>query len=167
MYLSAFAELPQLVVSMWELRFHGGKCQPSINVCHMFCDPKASLHATSPLPIAAVRHAVCTPITPDLHLSSPWGAPSLQPCSVVLPPHCRSLLHPRCCSQSLLPFPHPCCSPPPRSSPAPHCTPPQITPRVSVAVTVWRGTKWTKQQWGLTTRARRRSTTHRKVITPS
>lgn len=41
--------------------------------------------------------------------------------------------------------------------------PPQITPRVLVAVMVWRRTRWTKQQWGSTTRARWRSMTLRKV----
>ncbi|XP_069735430.1 uncharacterized protein [Phaenicophaeus curvirostris] len=40
--------------------------------------------------------------------------------------------------------------------------PPQITPRASVAATAWRRTRWTKQPWVLTARARRRSTTLRK-----
>lgn len=192
-YFSAFAELPQSVVSMRELRFHCGKCQPSITVCHMFCDPRASFHAMSPLPIAlhlllpsatlpvpsfpqtssSMALGLLPALQPMLCCTSsllPFPHPRCHPTPSLLPfpyPCCHSLLHLCCCSQSLLPFPHPCCSPPPCSSPAPHCTPPQITPRVLVAVTVWRGTKWTKQRWDLTTRARRRSTTHRKVITLS
>ncbi|XP_069737435.1 hematopoietic lineage cell-specific protein-like isoform X7 [Phaenicophaeus curvirostris] len=38
----------------------------------------------------------------------------------------------------------------------------KITPRASVAATAWRRTRWTKQLWVLTARARRRSTTLRK-----
>lgn len=60
-----------------------------------------------------------------------------------------------------------CCTP---SSHQPHSwgtislhPPLQITPRALVAVTVWRGTRWTKQRWDLTTRARQRSTTPRRV----
>ncbi|XP_069737430.1 uncharacterized protein [Phaenicophaeus curvirostris] len=40
----------------------------------------------------------------------------------------------------------------------------KITPRASVAATAWRRTRWTKQLWVLTARARRRSTTLRKII---
>lgn len=67
-------------------------------------------------------------------------------------------------------FPPPQRCSPPSPPPQPHArgsvslhAPPQITPRALVAVTVWRGTRWTKRQWGLTTRAGQRSTTLRKV----
>lgn len=91
-----------------------------------------------------------------LILDSPRGAPG----------------HPLCPKQTLgfsSVFCH-CCSFSSSSVLLPHArgsvsfhAPPQITPRALVAVTVWRGTRWTKRRWDLTTRARQRSTTLRKV----
>lgn len=97
-YFSAFAELPQSVVSMRELRFHCGKCQPSITVCHMFCDPRASFHAMSPLPIAL--HL----LLPSATLPVPSFPQTSSSMALGLLPALQPML---CCTSSLLPFPPP------------------------------------------------------------
>lgn len=136
----------------------------ALSACCVSCSPRpsGSLAAMThscpvhPFPWPLIFNGLT--VLPAIHSvpSKPIAISSVSIIPAALPPPC-------CCSPVLLPIftpsPH---QPHARGSISFH-PPLQITPRALVAVMVWRGTRWTKQQWDSTTRARQRSTTLRKV----